>query len=206
MALRLSDIKYVDDKSQKLLNGYLKNIYDTKQDHIIPELVLNICLLFYYQREHFGTIEEGGSGLTPSNFTVSQDKRTVLLNDGGWGTLLGNVKIDSMSDIICRWNLRLRKQEHCSKDYTEYIYLGITGDSTRTNGYFYNSADHRWSDGDLIGIKLDLKQHNIEYFVNGKSIGIVKENISVGEDVEYQLVISMAYDGNSIEIESLEYF
>ena len=39
----------------------------------------------------------------------------------------------------------------------------------------------KWWANDIVSIKLGMKQRNIEYFVNNKSIAISFENIPIGK-------------------------
>ena len=229
MAVRLQDIKYVDDKSNKLLCGYLRNIYgDHPQnhdaEHIIPDLVLNICLLFYFQREYFAKIVNGWK--VKENFILSNDHMTADLVDGCYGNVYGNIKIDSLSETVCKWTIKVenKKTQHLSR----YIELGVSGDEP-TDKHFYGSnaprnvfmcsgtgyaygecavkgehSDLKWKHGDFVNIKLDLKNKTIEYFINDKSVGIIYEDIHVGVDIKYRLVIYMNHNGGSVTIGNFE--
>ena len=211
--------------------GYLRSLGKNKNkaDHIIPDLVLHICLLFYYQREHFSLIIEGDLGIS-SNFELSDDKKTISLLDECWGTAYGYILIDSLSEIVCKWNVKLQKNKlHKGSDFTKYIYLGISGDeATESDNFIHIGWKDKlqrtfvcqgqgsrfgsekcirfdkptWNDGDVSGIKLDLQQRYIEYFVNDKSFGIVFQDIPTGEDIKYRLITSMVKNGNCAIIQS----
>ena len=56
-----------------------------------------------------------------NSFTFSDDKRTVSLVDGCWGTLYGNIEIDSLSETICRWNVKISNIKY--DGYAPYIML-----------------------------------------------------------------------------------
>jgi hypothetical protein len=49
-----------------------------------------------------------------------------------------------------------------------------------------------WDIGDIIGVAIDLDNRHIEFFKNGKSIGIAVKDISVGENVAYFPGISLS--------------
>ena len=242
MTVRLSDIKYVDTKSHELVCGYLRNIYDEseREEHITPELVLNICLLFYFQREQFEVMIDGHSYKRPT-FILSNNKRTASLQRGCYGSLYGNVKIDSLSESICRWDVTLECSESPLDDLTYFIDLGISGDEPddeylnvdiglpnntfMCRGYHEDSDDDQgfqdgnvfgskecvkrdvmdtliWKPGHVVGIKLDLKERNIEYFINDESKGITHQNIPIGEDIKYRLAVTMTCDGHQVTIQS----
>ena len=62
-----------------------------------------------------------------------------------------------------------------------------------------------WKDNDIISIKLDLKQRNIEYFVNDKSLGVVFENVPIGEDIKYRLAMGLGSEGQHVVLKSVQY-
>ena len=231
MPLKLQNVKFVDNSSKKLVSGYCRDTArKVKIDQIIPDLVLHICMLFYFQQEFIATIGEGDEE-EDHNFEISEDKRTVGLIDGCWGTLYGNIIIDSLSQIICRWNIKiLRKQKESRWNYASSLYIGLCGDvqsdtfleydfnlpyhsfCANGNGLMYSDSklkanDERytkWEENDMVGIKLDLKQRNVEYFVNDKSVGIIFKNVPIGENIKYRLAITMNQDGEKIQIDSFE--
>ena len=95
MPLKLQDIKFVDDIAKKLVSGYIRNITKKIGIHqIIPDLILHICMIFYFQKEFIAIIGEGDDEVD-HNFEISDDKRTASLINGCWGTLYGNIIIDS---------------------------------------------------------------------------------------------------------------
>ena len=229
MAVRLQDIKHVDDKSQKLLCGYLRNIYNddvgngNDHQHIIPDLVLNICLLFYFRGDYFEMIVNGNtySDCEWDNFILSNNDKTVEKVDGCFGNLYGKIKIDSLSQIVCQWRIKIMN--------AMYVELGVSADVS--DEYFYGSfrlpnntfvcnGNHRvfgvckvsdyhwmkWNNDDVVDIKLDLTQRNIEYFLNDKSAGVLFEDIPVGVGMEYRLVIYMGHSNHMGTCVSIEYF
>ena len=242
MSLNLQNIKHIDVKSRVLMNGYLRSLFkeSEKDDIIIPDLVLHICLLFYYQREYFSFIINGHTRIS-QNFVSSDDKKTMSLVDNCYGTVYGDIKIDSLSEVICRWDIRVRGETlRKTQDLVKYMIIGISGDEPKDEfknwRHSYNILqlpntfacggqilDARniygakecviqkavpeltWNDGDIVGIKLDLKQRNIEYFVNDENIAITHKNLPIGKDIKYRLGIIMNHDGNCATIESHQY-
>ena len=104
---------------------------DTLNDHIIPELVLHLCLLFYYQRKHFSFLididgEKEKGALADSK--ISDDKRTVSLC-GYAGTALGKIEIHSLSETVCRTDMRLQTKIGREDDAIKYFYVAISGDN-----------------------------------------------------------------------------
>ena len=62
-----------------------------------------------------------------------------------------------------------------------------------------------WKSGDIIGIKLDLKQRNVEYFINDQSAGITHQNIPIAKNIQYRLTVTMECDGHAATIKSFQY-
>ncbi|MBP1906676.1 hypothetical protein J2Z32_003340 [Paenibacillus turicensis] len=67
-----------------------------------------------------------------------------------------------------------------------------TGSNTRTiygRGYLYPDnikySDNSWLIGDIVGVALDLVNYNIEFFVNGRSVGILYALKTLGEVFPY---------------------
>ena len=209
MALRLQDVKYVDARSQRLLCGYLRNIYNdatNNNEHIIPDLVLNICLLFYFQREYFSVIVNGWKGR--ENFKLSNNDMTASLVDGCYGNLYGNIKIDSLSEAVYKWTIKVendKKKEMAPE-------LGLTTQETTDEIYGgYNAPKNAfirrvriWKHGDVVDIKLDLQKRNIEYFINDKIIDVRFDDIPVGVGIKYRLMVYMSMDGQSASIKNFE--
>lgn len=141
MTVRLQDVKLVDVKSRILLSGYFKDLlkFDDNDERIVPDLVFNICLLFYYLREHFSLVVDGSNARSPC-FKLSNDDRTAALVDSCYGTVYGDVKIDSLSEVVCQWSIKvIRKlKENASighNSHKVYMFLGISGDKPDTEKY-----------------------------------------------------------------------
>ena len=141
--------------------------------------------------------------------------------------MYGNIVIDSLSDIICRWNVRIQGLEGIGS-----VEIGVSGDAPsekyldteqlpsntflfRTNNreysleHVYGSEDCivsredgklHWESDDIVGIQLNLKKRNIEVSVNDMHIGIIFKNIPIGDDIKYRLAICMNNDGQSATI------
>ena len=218
MAFRLQDIKYVDSRTKDLMFGYLHGI---RQGAVIPDLVLNICLLFYYQREYFAFVANGCEG--EPNFELSNDDKTASLIDGKYGTVYGNVALNSLAGTICNWRIKLMSNDAFrSWDPAESIYLGISANKQTDqiidpwtvlppNTFFYKGTQGYghpksciqqtdgnglgWKSEDIVDIRLDLNQRSVEYFINDKPTAMGFSNIPTGADIEYRLILNMRHNG-----------
>ena len=214
------------------MNGFLKQLYSHNDDYSIPDLVLTICLLYYYQREYFDTIIDGYE-TRGANFKLSNDRQTISLVDGCYGNAFGNVVVDSLRQIILKWTIKVFQTipKCTSFNNVQAMGLGVSGDKPSdnlqsfysplsANTFFYgrgrarsgteicvNNANvgWKWRTDDIVDIKLDLKARNIEYFVNGESKGIVFKNIPIGENIKYGFMIYMGNNGQSATIMTLQF-
>ena len=98
MALNLQDIKYVDDRTLSLLCGYLRKMAENTDalDFQPPKLIINICTLFYFNKEYFALIVNGGKFHDTYNpykrecISLSDDKLSVFVIDECQDTIYRN--------------------------------------------------------------------------------------------------------------------
>ena len=68
----------------------------------------------------------------------------------------------------------------------------------------FSCLNLKWGHGDVVDIKLDLKERNIEYLINNQSFGVLYKDIPVGVDIKYRLVIYIGSNGSCATIEDFE--
>ena len=79
----------MDDKTDKLITGYLNEINGLiDREYIVPSLLSKTCLLFYFVREYFDKITNGNKDREA--IILSNDKRTACLIDFEYATCFGN--------------------------------------------------------------------------------------------------------------------
>lgn len=233
----LKDIKSVDQRSQKMVHGYLREIKEAnvfQMEYIIPDLILHICALFYFDREYFSDVMHGYD-LYPININFSEDSMKASLVDKCWGAAYGNIQIESTSKVTCKWEVQLlnHKLKMDGSSSCADITLGVTAEepsktdanpgafttqkSFTANGRSlhgpsqYKVSDkwtnkfESWKNKDIIGIELNLKHGSIEFYLNGKSIGVTHRNIPIDEDTKYRLMVIMGWDGQAALIKSHQY-
>ena len=213
MSLDFQLIKYVDDKTDKLITGYLNEINGLiDKEYIIPSLVIKICLLFYFVREYFDKITNGKKG---DAIILSNDKRTATLIDGGYAACFGNILIDSMSGIIHKWSVQMDGKNNSSRNLS----VGIgTKDAeispmlSSTDIYLYtcNGRGHTipaglaglknfWMDGDILDITLNLGERSLAFHnLTDQSPFLVMKDINVGKDVQYKFVAEFGTNGQKM--------
>ena len=89
--LDFGSIKKIEQKHKHFINGYIRNIQRTYfQDnndpfYIIPALVINLCLLFWYNDS-----DEFDPELTGEFIEISNKNKTIKhINSMGWSTSYG---------------------------------------------------------------------------------------------------------------------
>ena len=225
--LKLKDIKYVDDLTFKLINGYLRRISNAL---LIPNVIITICTLFYFIKEYFAIMINGYT--TDPNYTgdyilFDDDKLSASRMWSCHGSIYGNICIDSLSDVICKWYFKiipLHEKDsiwdamfvdigiHGGKVMKHLIENNIGATSFLTNGngkILTNKRSIRekevwyWKGNDVLSIKLNMKDRNVEYFVNDESIGIFFRDIPIGDDIKYRLAICL--DGVNVTVKLIDF-
>ena len=81
-----------------------------------------------------------------------------------------------------QYNSVFSKLNGIGNDLLSYSYDGYKKVSLHKNKFSYGN---NWDSGDIIGVCIDLDNKILEYFLNGKKLGICFENIPVGENIVY---------------------
>merc|ERR1712154_355321 len=70
--------------------------------------------------------------------------------------------------------------------------------------YIYMEDVAKWHNHDVIGVQLNLKDKNIEFFCNGKSQGVAYNNIGIGEDISYKLAVFIFQENDKVTIRNFQ--
>ena len=99
----------MDDITDKLVSGYLNEINKSiDREYLIPSLVSNSCLLFFFQR-HIDKITNG------DKITLSNAKRTASVINGEYCLCFGNILIHS-AILNINGVLKLREYQICEQN------------------------------------------------------------------------------------------
>ena len=90
---------------------------------------------------------------------------------------------------FCQLNTKITITEGVGDSKNSYGFDGFRKILWKGEKFFYGNY---WDFGDVLGVCLDLDNRTIEYFLNGKSMGIGDKNILVGENVAYFPAASMS--------------
>eukprot|EP01084_Bolivina_argentea_P150603 262991_1 len=113
MSLDSPNIQYVDKYYQCIVKGYIYKL-ETSQyvQHLIPDIVFGIILLFYYENEFFSKC---GSDMeiTSTDLKKQKKNKVELINTTAWhkvsNTAYGNIIIDThkFQNVIYKWVLNI---------------------------------------------------------------------------------------------------
>ena len=162
---------------------------------------------------------------------ISNDKFTAQGRKlgGREGTVFGNIIIDSTNPIICQWTVKVTDADESR--LKNFIYVGLYGGTHHQHLKDHNPpkytflangcggvctfheyrishkwrklCKHRWKNNDIVSIKLNLRRRNIEYSVNGESIGTAFANIPIGEDIKYRFAATL-YKNRKVVMHNFE--
>ena len=220
MAATLKQLKSnMDNDTDCLIHGYIKEneriLQNDNTDIIIPPLIIYTCLMYYWIREYFDDYE-------PAQIIRSDDKLTIKTKQCGYShSSFGKTKIDSLSDGIYEWKLKIVEEIRHGVGSRISAILGVSTCDDTTSAfwkddkklsYSYNGYGQKYShcnitnyatgykSGDTVGIILNLWNKQVSFSVNEKSQGVAFKNISYGADIQYRLSVSFASADMSIEI------
>eukprot|EP01084_Bolivina_argentea_P104656 187398_1 len=197
-------------KNEKLLNG-LNIIYSN-----MPELVMYICLTYYYIGHYFEklpTCLKAHTELTNGQTTIWKIDLDKCLNNA----VYGNEWINSNAKTKYIWTIKANRsrsyggigigivsnKHHQNIDFdwddkfSYYCsnggYLAINGIKTSENGAEYTTDD-------VFSFILDLNEKCIYYHVNGNKKQILFQHVETGEDIKYRFALSLFYLHDSVTV------
>ena len=226
MALEFQKLKYVDDRTDKLVPGYLNELNTSiDRKYIIPSLVVKSCLLFYFVGEYFEHIIP--YHINRKLVTLSNNNCSAKLIDGGFGALFGHICIDSMSKQIFKWSVKLGDNKDSQKIaknlkigiadsdlrkvtfYGKYRYAyccngrGTKFEFGKDNTYYAMGGVRVWTDGDCIDVILDTKRRIVAFYNKTEDEKCEKafitfENIKIAHGLSYNFAVEVGTNGQSI--------
>ena len=212
MSVDLQKVKQVEQSTKDVVFGYIKRSYNDKK--IIPELILYICLSYYYQFEIFDkelcSKELKISGLDKNIITKTEGPHSFECN------VFGKQWIDSNTNKILKWIIK-----HISGD--KDIGIGIVNNKYNINEeqdpwhnenafmYYFNGSVHmkrtamdgckiQCIEGQTIRFIVDFSKSIIKIETNDDVQNeIIYDNLERGENTKYKLIVSIYTPGNSVE-------
>eukprot|EP00483_Globobulimina_turgida_P009485 UN09504 len=195
----------IDKNVLYLVFGYIKNqqqLLPSNQNvlYIIPELVIYLCINFYWIPKDCWHIVADGMQISGQN----NETLTKIGKDDWQNTSYGKIEISSTEKCVYKWCLSIHNASYCLS------IIGITADFEETNDEFwrnktvpnysfytdeavkqckgsYTEYGQKCGGGDKISVELDLETKTISFYVNDKSQGIAYDNIETGDNIKYKL-------------------
>ena len=202
-----------------LISGYI-HFQIEKQNQlfsIIPDEIVILCRQYYGDYfEYFDNETKGKYIQIISRF----DKPTAILKDyNGWNCVYGSIIIDSTKQSVYEWTFRINKINkeksiiigiiECDdaafghQNQTEYI----SGNYYAWNITSFHKFDTICFSGDIVQMELDTfntfksdmfykynsfgKKPHLKFYKNEELLGDAYNDITVGPDFKYQLVICL---------------
>ena len=130
--LDLTKIKQIEQKHKYFVHGYIRNMQNIYSFHIIPALIINLCLLFWYD-----STDEFDPKLTGIRIKISNKNKTIKhTNSMGWSTSYGKRIISSINNNTYIWKLKNIQNS------TVRIYIGIDNSNAKCiNDRFHIKKD-----------------------------------------------------------------
>ena len=224
--VELRRLKQIDQRFNCLISGYVKSIIsnDNDIDAYIPELVILICLAFYYQIECFDPDTCGPMIIineTRDTIRHLAEAETENMQDSQ--SVYGTYIIDSMQKAIHEWKLEINSQWSLGN-----IYIGIDeyenkwinqcfGDENETVNYSWTTSgrthksgeqihvepyleSEKGNAGDVIVMTLNLFDMTLSYKKYGGDMNVVINDITKGDGIKYKLCVHLYWDNECVTL------
>ena len=209
MATTQEKLEAVDAKTEYLVSGYAHRIQRLIQDQIIPQEVIDLCIVYYFIVEFFAIIDFG-------YWTVSECKRIITRTKGTpSASVYGNVVIPSDEERIYKWKFKILHEETnmrfgiSSHWETDCRFSNVT----TSHNYAAEHSGGKWSKyvnesfpgfnfdtGDNIEMELNLVSRELLFYKNDRKIGVAYNDIDVGPDIQYRMAIHFRDDKTKAEL------
>ena len=203
----------IDDDTKYLLHGYIRNIQKSI-DNIIPDIIINVILSFYYISEYFHIFEDKYYKIVKDNNQIIQ-----CIKSHHDASIYGNILIDcdgNQQRYI--WSFRINK-----KYPTNHFYIGISSTYETMQRYYWNtlssnyclqldgykwSKDHpqeytkeKFENGDIVDMILDLNLRQLSFMKNGTiNLKVAYKNIDIEPKIKYRMAIRMDNEDDELEL------
>lgn len=215
-------MKEIDINTKYAVYGWIRKAEKELSLMNVPVMLQNICCI-YFEREIFvAAPEEIQTSDNNRNITKTKYKK-----GGIWCShIYGWQKISSLSNVKCRWDLKIRSISDNNNMFTIGISSGtiLRSDfktSEISKGYSYQMTSSfdvlvtergqerviydtglwevdRFKTDDIISVILDVKHGKLQFEYNNQALHTVK--ISKGKGIEYRLMVIMRRTKKSVEL------
>ena len=208
-------------RSTQIVFGFIHEAESQLKLAEIAALIIKIILGFYYNGEYFASFLKDHFEVSPDKLTLTNIKEI----DMGHHTSYFNQWIESTSNSIVKWTLKINKAEKTMFDCADYFGIATKEDDPSKQfatadtlnyciddgGWKYKSYEgdgrvsFKFEEGELIIFRLDLpsKQWLGKVGIDGTDIELFK--IEVSDDTKYKLVMQMSKVGNSVTLVNFDW-
>ena len=202
------------EKLDYLVSGYLRCELLKENDQDMNEMTfeknLSMIIIEYFNKE-----------IIKANDNQCRIKK--IINEDYCGTTCyGSIKIPSISNTKHHWKFKIHRIDSMRYmalgiDETKYLRydcgLHSRQGETKTYGSWSDGDKNQWDHsqpiemaspefktGDIVQMILDLEKEQISIKVNQEDECIVHESITVGEDIEYAMAVTLQRLNDEIEL------
>lgn len=220
MSSNLKLLSKINKKTKLSVDGWIREMEKALQLEAIPKLINAIIILYHRDDEIFETVSK--------NVKLSANKKCITLEKESYGMAQNNnygiIEIDSMSDIKCRWDLKINlsgtsksatdvgiasiktKKDFRDQDPIHYHCfikendLGFIAIFKQTSSYEWEDTEKTLQKDDTLSILLDLSSKQVRFLINGQDQDIVFNDVKKEKAVKYRLHASFEAINDSVEI------
>ena len=198
------------NEDELLVNGYVRQC-----QHTVIQLIPDVLIWMIYEYFVYGLFGKHSSNI----WVHGDDKQYATALTGKRCCVYGYDLLDSTSDKLITYEIKFNtrldgtvigitnnsKNTEASvfnKD-SSHIYYGYDneGDKYSTDKNEYGTEYGReYGKRDIVKMELNLSKRTIEFYVNDECQGIAFDDIKVGDDIKYKLVIEFWVRDGSCKI------
>ena len=208
--MAFKQLSKIDKRTKYSVNGWIRNKEKSLGITTVPSMINAICILYFRDDEIFDVINDDDVKLSGNKKIITKSANSA--NNSKDYNNYGLMKIESTSNLIYQWDLRI---VNCS--WMSVLFFGITSNETVksfgdhhyafTNRGKKTMTNQGWESymegilkGDIVSIHLDLNKAQIKLAINGKEREIAYENVEKSKDIKYRLFVSMRCMNDCVEI------
>ena len=205
----------VDQKSEYLLNGFIRNITDSL-DYTIPQEIILLIMSFYYLGEYFEIIDDRYYEIGEED-----DRMITRVNNDGVQSIYGHKLIRSTDRYRYIWHFKLMDVK---SDYG--VFIGISSDYDTKQCFAYNEQSNNYSlslngnewvnggfevttslafkSGDEMFMEYDGEKKQLSFTKNELQRKIVINEIEQNMNKQYRMGVRMGFVGSKIKLLSFQ--
>ncbi len=215
--MSVKNVKYVDEMTKYIVLGFFHELQKAL-DLIVPDDVINICILYFFVSEYFAKC---------GPFLSLKTDSVLICCSAVWNTAYGSIIIDGEKafNSIYKWTFEINN--HCEGgtligiDSSEFLKINsdITAKKCVSECYyaFFPKRGRRFSHqimadeygnvcyGNCVNVVMELncKKKKLKYFVDGKFQGVAFRNIDF--TTKYRLAISVSAGQRCKSVQILDF-